>query len=315
MNNIKYYLGFDIGGTKTALSLGEIKDKDINILFRQETPTNSSPNKTLKTLLEKALELRNEYQVSSVGISCGGPLDEKNGIILTTPNLPGWHGFEIVQYIKDYLGLPTKMINDANACALAEYYFGAGKGTQNMIFITCGTGFGAGLILDGKLYAGTNGNAGEIGHVRIDKKGPLAYGKNGSVESYCSGAGITKVAKEMALKQKEIPACVINMGGVDKITTKQLADAAHSGDLFAKKVFSKCGAMLGKTLAILVDLFNPEMIVVGGVYMRSSDLLIRSMKKWLRKEALSESLKVCQVLPAKLSEKIGDYAAISVAML
>ena len=314
MVNMKYYLGFDIGGTKTALSLGQLNGKNLSIVYREEVKTTKDPKDTLNPLIKKAKELKKEYQIESIGISCGGPLDEQKGIILTAPNLPGWHSFYIVDFIKEELGLPAKMMNDANACALAEYHFGAGKGFHNVIFITCGTGFGAGLVLNDQLYSGTNGNAGEIGHVRIDKKGPLAYGKNGCVESFCSGAGITKLAIEMANKEKELPAIINEMGGLDKVTTKKLAEAAHNGDAFAKKVFSRSGKMLGKTLAILVDLFNPERIVIGGVFMRASDLLIRSMKKELKKEALPESLKVCKVVPAKLQEEIGDYAAISVAM-
>ena len=314
MVNMKYYLGFDIGGTKTALSLGQLNGKNLSIVYREEVKTTKDPKETLNPLIKKAKELKKEYQIESIGISCGGPLDEQKGIILTTPNLPGWHSFYIVDFIKEELGLPTKIMNDANACALAEYHFGASKGFHNVIFITCGTGFGAGLVLNDQLYSGTNGNAGEIGHVRIDKKGPLAYGKNGCVESFCSGAGIAKLAIEMANKEKELPFIINEMGGLDKVTTKKLAEAAHNGDAFAKKVFSRSGKMLGKTLAILVDLFNPERIVIGGVYMRASDLLIRSMKKELKKEALPESLKVCKVVPAKLQEEIGDYAAISVAM-
>ncbi len=312
MEEIKYYLGFDIGGTKTALSIGEIKDGNISIIFREEVKTTKDPKETLNPLLNKALELKNEYDFIAAGISCGGPLDEEKGIILTTPNLPGWHNFEIVNFISKTIHIPAKMINDANACALAEYNFGAGKGDKNMIFITMGTGFGAGLILNGQLYSGTNGNAGEIGHVRIKENGPLAYNKKGCVESFCSGAGITKIALEMANKEKEMPKCIVDMGDV---TTKKLAEAAHNGDTFAIKVFNRCGKMLGRTLAVLVDLFNPSKIVIGGVYMRANDLLIKSMKRELKKEALPESLKVCKVVPAKLSENIGDYAAISVAML
>ena len=171
-----------------------------------------------------------------------------------------------------------------------------------------------GLILNNELYRGTNGNAGEVGHIRLTKSGPIGYNKAGSLEGYVSGSGITRLAKIMLEKEKEIPECIIKMGGVDNITTKELANYAHKGDRFAKKVFNKSGKMLGKGLAILIDIINPELIVIGGVFMRSGDLLIPAMKRELKKECLSFSYKACKIVPAKLNENIGDYAAISIAI-
>ena len=309
-----YYLGFDIGGTKTAVSLGKVNNNDINIIFRKEVKTTSNPIETLKPLIKEAKELQKNYVIISAGISCGGPLDSKKGIILCPPSLPGWENFPICKYLKDELNLETYLENDANACAVAEHLFGAGIGVKNMVFITFGTGFGAGLIIDNKLYSGANDNAGEIGHIRLTKKGPIGYNKEGSLEGWASGGGIARLAKMMVSKEKEMPECVINMGGIEKITTKSLAEYAHKGDKFAKKVFRKSGKMLGKGLAILIDIINPELIVIGGVFMRSGDLLIPSMKRELKKECLSYSLKACKVVPAKLSENIGDYAAISIAI-
>ena len=148
-----------------------------------------------------------------------------------------------------------------------------------MIFFTFGTGLGAGLILDGKLYGGSNGNAGEFGHIRLANKGPIGYGKKGSFEGFCSGGGIARLAVETARKQKEIPDCIQKMGGYEKVTTKGLSQAAFAGDRFAKKIFEKSGKMLGKGLSMAIDILNPEKIVLGGVFMRSSELLIPAMKK------------------------------------
>ena len=311
-----YCIGFDIGGTKCAVSLGEIADGNIRVLHRQETPTLDNPLSTLSTLAPFVKEWVKEYGVTQAGISCGGPLDSKKGLIVSTPNLAkGWHGFYIVDYVKKEFGLTSKLQNDANACAVAEWKFGAGKGTKNMVFFTFGTGLGAGLILDGKLYAGTNDNAGEAGHIHLAKKGPVGFGGAGSFEGFCSGGGITRLAKIMASRCKKMPECIEKMGGMDEITTKKLAQAAFDGDKFAKRVFAKSGEMLGKGLSIIVDILNPEKIVIGGVYMRSSALLIPSMKKVLQKDALSESLQVCEIVPAKLSENIGDIAALALASM
>ncbi len=311
---MSYRIGFDIGGTKCAVSLGEVKEGNVCVLKRQETPTLSDPIKTLSTLAPFVKEWVKEYGVTAAGISCGGPLSGEKGLIVSTPNLAkGWHGFYIVEYVKREFGLSARLQNDANACAVAEWRFGAGQGTKNMIFLTFGTGLGAGLILDGKLYAGTNDNAGEAGHIRLAKKGPVGFGKAGSFEGFCSGGGITKLATQMAARCKKIPECIEKMGGMSAITTKQLAEAAFDGDKFAKKVFAKSGEMLGRGLSVIIDILNPEKIVIGGVFMRSAELLIPAMNKVLKQETLGESLQVCAIVPAKLSENIGDIAALSLA--
>lgn len=304
-----YYLGFDIGGTKCAVSVGEVTDGAVKIVERNEVPTSVSPTKTLEALAPFVETYQQQYAISSAGISCGGPLDNQTGEIMTPPNLPGWHHFNIVDYIQNRFHLRAKLENDANACAMAEWRFGAGRYATNMIFLTFGTGMGAGLVLDGKLYSGTNGNAGEVGHIRLSKRGPWGYGKNGSFEGFCSGGGIARLAEQMVKKEKNIPAC---MQG--EVTTKALAQAAFAGDAFARKVFAKSGDMLGGALATLVDILNPQKIVLGGVYMRSAELLIPTMRKRLEKEALRESMSVCEIVKAQLSENIGDYAAIAIAM-
>lgn len=307
-----YYLGLDIGGTKCAVSVGEVEQNDVRILERNEVATTRNPLETLGSLDQYVREYLKKYPVLRVGISCGGPLDSDGGIIVCPPNLPGWENFAVVDYVKNKYGLSARLENDANACAVAEWKFGAGIGAKNMVFLTFGTGLGAGLILNGKLYAGTNGNAGEAGHIRLSRSGPFGYGKNGSFEGFCSGGGIARLAAEMAKKQKNLPDYMQEKNGV---TTKRLAQAAFADDPFAKKVFDRSGKMLGKGLSVLIDILNPEKIVIGGVFMRSGELLVPSMQKEIDREALSCSRKVCQIVPAKLSENIGDIAAISVAVL
>ncbi len=308
-----YYIGLDIGGTKCAASLGKVEGEQIEIMARNEVPTRKSAEETLLALLPFVESYKAQTGAAEAGISCGGPLDCKRGIIVSPPNLPHWHGFPIVEFVKEKFGLEARLQNDANACAVAEWRFGAGRGSQNMIFLTFGTGLGAGLILDGHLYSGTNDNAGEVGHIRLAKRGPIGFGKAGSFEGFCSGGGIARLAKEMALRTKKMPDCIEKMGGMDEITTKKLAEAARSGDRFARRVFAKSGQMLGKGLSILIDILNPEKIVLGGVFMRSADLLIPAMRKEIAKEALALSAEVCEILPAQLSENIGDIAALAIA--
>jgi glucokinase len=185
-----------------------------------------------------------------------------------------------------------------------------------MVFITMGTGLGAGLILNGQLYSGTNDLAGETGHIRLEASGPLGYGKAGSFEGFCSGAGIAaqaRAAAEHALQAGKGPLYCPRVEDLPYITTERVAEAAHQGDPQALEIFTRAGRMLGRGLAVLVDLLNPQRIVVGSIYTRQRDLLEPAMRSSLQSEALPLALSVCQVVPAELGESIGDYAALAVA--
>lgn len=309
----KYYLGLDVGGTKCAVSVGQVCDEELSVTERSEIATTSSPTETLKKLDERIRAYQKQYPLKKIGVSCGGPLDSRRGVILSPPNLRGWENFPIVEYLRNAYALPARLENDANACAVAEWKFGAGQGTKNMVFLTFGTGLGAGLILDGRLYSGTNGNAGEVGHVRLSQSGPLGFGKHGSFEGFCSGGGIARLAADMARKEKTPPHYFKKTDEPGNVTTKDLSGYAFQGDAFAKKVFAKSGKMLSKGLSALIDLLNPERIVLGGVFMRASELLVPTMKKELEKETLADSLEVCKIVPAALRENIGDVAAIAIA--
>ncbi len=308
------YYGIDIGGTKCAVTAANVADGEIAILQKEAFPTpKNDPNGVMERLYLLLSPMLKKYGKGSVGISCGGPLDEERGIVLGPPNLPGWDHVEIVEFFEKRTGSKAKLLNDANASALAEWHFGAGVGCKNMVFMTFGTGLGAGLILNGKLYSGTNGNAGEVGHLRMLSSGPVHYGKKGAWESFCSGSGIADLGKELVRKK---PDCALGkrVKSIDDITAKLIAELAHEGDKDCLGVYRKSGRILGKGIAYLMDILNPEVIVIGGVYMRSHDLLDPTMYEVIKKEALPHTASVCKVLPARLSENIGDYAAISAAM-
>lgn len=310
------YIGLDIGGTKCAATIAKI-GHSIEISDKIVFPTaDLSPQEVIDRFCDFIDDHMKQDKLGGIGISCGGPLDSKNGIVLSPPSLPKWDGIPIVSILRNRYRVPTYLQNDANACAVAEWKFGAGRGTENMIFLTFGTGFGAGLILNGKLYSGTNDNAGEIGHVRLTKDGPLGYFKNGSCEGYCSGSGIARLTKLM-LRQKRYAEASKNLllavGGEENITAKAVAELAKQGDPFCKAVYKKSGEMLGRTISILVDVLNPEKIVIGGVYMRSNELLWPYCERVMKKECLSYSMDVVTVEPAGLGEQVGDFAALAVA--
>ena len=310
-------VGFDIGGTKCAVITAEMEDGNIKLGERRAIPTDRSisPEAMIARLIELADYMVGEGAISSIGISCGGPLDSKKGVIQSPPNLPGWDEIPMVAILKEHFGVPVHLQNDANACAVAEWKFGAGKGTKNMVFLTFGTGLGAGLILDGKLYCGTNDNAGEVGHIRLSEDGPEGYGKTGSFEGFCSGGGLAQLGKtfaEQAMRNGITPSYVNADGG---ITAKAIAEAAFAGDETARKVYKTCGKQLGKGLSIIIDVLNPERIVIGSIFTRAHELLWKYTKEVIDRESLSLSASVCEVVPASLGEQIGDYAAIGVALL
>lgn len=310
--------GFDIGGTKCAVVIGTANPKIGNIEIQKrvqiETPKGIDPY----AVLDRLCECLNEFKdsVKAIGISCGGPLDSKKGIILSPPNLVGWDNVEAVRYVQEKMAVPVAIQNDANACALAEWKFGAGKGYSNLVFYTFGTGFGAGLILDGKLYAGTNDNAGEIGHIRLSEFGPVGYGKSGSVEGFCSGSGIAKIGQDVALEliQQGEKADFCQNGNISEITAKSIADSAEKGDIHALRVYDISAKMLGRTCAMTIDILNPEIIVIGSVFQRSEKLFRKIMDETVKEEALALSASVCKIVPAQLGNSIGDYAALAVAL-
>lgn len=304
------YLGIDIGGTKCAVVLGNEKGEILRKV-RFETMDKDS---TIERLVEITREM-GEFQ--SIGISCGGPLDSKKGVIMSPPNLVGWDNVPICEILRNEFSVPVYLCNDANACALAEWKFGAGKGTQNMVFLTFGTGLGAGLILDGKLYSGTNDMAGEVGHIRLDSFGPVGYGKKGSFEGFCSGGGIAQLGKTLALEKLQMGESTMfckNKDDLESVTAKSIAESALAGDETARKVYEICGKQLGRGLSVLVDILNPERIVIGSIFQRSEHLLRKYMEETLEEESLSLARKVCEIVPASLEENLGDIAALSVAM-
>ena len=307
-------LGYDIGGTKSAVITALYENEEIKILDKKVIPTKGTPYEVIDALNALATEILGGKKPDRIGISCGGPLDSKKGIIMSPPNLPTWDNFPICDIIEDYFGIRPTLQNDANAGAVAEWKFGAGKGFNNVVFMTFGTGLGAGLILDGRLYDGTNGNAGEVGHIRLMDDGPIGFGKNGSFEGFCSGGGLAQLGKMLAEEAKAKGITPLYCKG-DEISAKTIAEAANMGDETANAVYKHCGKMLGKGLSIIIDILNPERIIIGSVFTRSEALLRDVMQEEIDKEALSISADVCKVVPAMLSENIGDYAALGVSLL
>ena len=305
---MKYSIGLDIGGTKCAVSAGVCANGEIRIAAREAFPTAGLHwQEVLAAFEQRIMALRDnmgDFELANIGISCGGPLDSERGVVLSPPNLPGWDEVPVTDHFRKRFDVPVHLQNDANACAWAEYLYGAGRGTRNMVFMTFGTGLGAGLVLNGKLYSGTNDNAGEIGHIRLAPDGPVGYNKAGSAEGFCSGAGIARLAVIRAKEQG------LEIGTPD---TKEIFDRVRAGDPFFNGVFRESAEKLATILSYTIDILNPEVIVLGGVYMRNADLFLPVMEPLIAQEALPLARKVCRIVPAGLGESVGDYAAIAVA--
>lgn len=311
-----YYIGIDIGGTKCRVSLGKETSGEIEIIKKMNTyPTSKfSVEEMLEKLKEDVSVLKENVDIKSIGISCGGPLNSKKGIIMSPPNLIGWDNVPIVEYFSNATGIPTRLCNDANAGALAEWMFGAGKGADSIVFLTFGTGMGAGLILNQRLYEGASDMAGEIGHVRIASHGPVGYGKIGSFEGFCSGGGIAQYAKSKVLEEMQQGKHISWVSDIDNITAKDVGLAANANDKLAIEIMKEIGTYLGKGLSILIDILNPDRIIIGSIYARNERLLSESVHQVINKEALIHAANVCDIRASELGESIGDMAALTVAV-
>lgn len=318
---MKVVAGIDIGGTKCAVSFAKIDGGDIAFLdkVRMETDTECFDNamRAFIRVIREALQAHRQWRLMAIGISCGGPLNAKEGLILSPPNLPKWERADVFTPLKKAFGVPVMIQNDADACALAEWSMGAGKGSRNMIFLTFGTGMGAGLILNNELYSGATGMAGEVGHVRLGDEGPYGYGKYGSFEGFCSGGGIANLGKmraKEAIRSGKPPLFCPDESCLESVSSKSIAEALDAGDELAREIFDTVGSYLGRGLSVLIDILNPEVIVIGSIYGRQRSALDEKMYEALEKEALPGSRKACRIVPASLGEMIGDYAAVSVGI-
>lgn len=317
-------VGVDIGGTKTAVVAGRATAGRLQVVARRAFPTAPDVRpwrETVEVIGAEARALIGNVapgeQAAAAGVSCGGPLDSRAGVLLSPPNLPGWDRVPIVAELRKALGCSVFLQNDANACALAEWRYGAGQGARNMVFLTFGTGMGAGLILDGRLYEGTSDLAGEVGHVRLAEDGPEGYGKKGSFEGLCSGGGIARLAQAEAAKAlaagRRVSFCK-GPDGLGSVTAKSVGDAAETGDPLALDVLATTGRSLGRGCAMLIDILNPQRIVIGSIFIRCRKFLAPAMEAEIAREALPGSARVCEVVPAALGESIGDHACLSVAV-
>jgi glucokinase len=304
-------LGLDIGGTKTAFVEGT---RDGEIVQRIEMPTHAAmpfaeifPEmiRHLETLIANAGHAGREPVALSVSI--GGPLRIQEGFLINPPHLPGWHNLPLKARLNEvFPHIPVFIEHDGNAGALAEFRFGVGKGRTNLehlIFLTFGTGIGAGFIVNGKILRGATDTAGEVGHWRLADDGPLGFGKHGSWESFASGAGLIELAAQMHPARWSA-----------KSPIASLVQAMVDNDRDALQVAEAAGHWMGRGLALLIDALNPQVIVFGSLGVVLGERIFATARKVIAAEALPQAAAACELLPSALGKQIGDIAALMAAL-
>jgi glucokinase len=260
------FVGVDIGGTKVAAGLVD-REGGISAQLRVPMIANSSAEKGLDAVLSAIAQVTRQgtTSIEGIGICAPGPLDPHTGVILNPPNLPCWRNFPLAEAVERLQSVPVKVDNDANAAALAETRWGAARGYQNVFYATIGTGIGTGIVLGGKIYHGRTGSAGEGGHVSIDYRGPICRcGKPGCIEVLASGTAIVeRVRQELGRGQRS---SILELAGGNPaaITGEMVAKAWQSEDALAKRILAESAQMLALWLSNIIDLFDPEVIVIGG---------------------------------------------------
>jgi len=318
-SNKDLFLGIDLGGTKIIAGLVERSGRILAKEYR-ETQAAQGPASVFDRLIEAtttvlASQSIDLSEVNAIGVAAAGPIDAASGTVTAPPNLPGWHDVPLARLIQNRVSLPTYLENDAAAAALAEFTFGAGRGCQHMIYVTASTGIGGGFVLNGRLYQGAAGAAGEIGHMTLLPNGPLCgCGNRGCLEALASGTAIARDARERV--SRGVPTLIAELvnGDLTKISAKVVAQAADEGDIEAQEILQEAMEYLGVGVANLVNLFNPEIIVIGGGLTNMGERLFDTVRRVIDRRAFPISAHTVEVRPAQLGSDVGLLGAAAVAM-
>ena len=303
-----------MGGTKMVAAVVS-HDGDIIARDYQLTQASEGPQPVITRIgsmmdsLFASVELV-PAELSGIGVACAGAIDMTAGLVTMSPNLPGWHNIPLRDIIRDRYGVNTFLINDASAAALGEKHFGAGRGVKDLIYITVSTGIGGGIIIDDKLYYGARGGTGEIGHMSIDINGPRCRcGNNGCLEVLASGTAVANEAKRRIRTGEKTVLTEITEGNMDSITAEQVGIAAGRQDTLASDIISKAAFYLGIGFTNLVNIFNPEMIIVGGGMARLGDLLLEPVRRAVQEHAFRLSAESVRIVTAELGDNAGVLGA------
>ena len=294
------FAGWDVGGTKSSAVVGNAKGE---VLARSSWPsrTEQGPKAMLGEFLTQLAPLKKQFGAfASAGVSIGGPLDSRRGIILSPPHLPGWDNLPLRDILSSELQIPVIVEHDAAACLLAEHYWGNAVGKTHAAYITAGTGCGAGILVDGRILRGPSGQSPEIGHIRVAEDGPLLFGKAGCVESFCSGTGIALLAPQLFPDRFSQP-----------VPVRELAALAGSGDVPAREVLLSAARWMGRTCAMLTDIFSLDVIIVGSLARYLPGWWLDAVRAEFSREVLPHNGAHTQIVAPALGDRLQDLSAIA----
>ncbi|MFC2043610.1 ROK family protein [Chloroflexota bacterium] len=312
-------LGVDLGGSKilTAVinSRGNILSRDYRM-----TPANEGVEMVIREIINSAACSAEQAGVSvpqleAIGLGVPGVSNPESGVVFTSPHLNGWYDVPVRDIVERESGRKTFLINDANAAALGELYFGAARGVRNFVYITVSTGIGGGIVINGELYSGAIGTAGEVGHMTIEANGPQCNcGNRGCWETLASGSALARVAKQQ-IKEKAMTSILdYAYGDIEKVTAQVIQTAAEHGDALANDLITQTGYYLGIGLANLINIFNPELIVIGGGLSNMSDLLFPPALQAVSQRAFGEAYRLARFSTAELGGDSGVLGAATFAL-
>jgi glucokinase len=309
----KFVIGIDLGGTKIS---GALSDLDGKVLSMETIPTNAHEGDAavlnrIISVIDKVIETsgKNVEDVRAIGIGSPGPLDSKKGIIIETPNLP-FKNFDLVKPIAGRYNIPTYLENDANAATIGEYTFGAGKGMQNMVYITVSTGIGGGAIINGRIYRGSSSNALEVGHTTLMLDGPTCgCGNRGCAEALASGTAIGRQGREAVEAGKKT-----SLSEYTTVTSYEVFKEAEKGDAVASEILDISLTYLGICVANVINSFDPEIVVIGGGVSKAGNIVFDKVKEVVQNRALNPMRNLCKIVPAGLGTDAGVIGAVALAV-
>jgi len=313
----KYIIGMDVGGTKLATVVADGKGQ---ILQKVRQPTEAEKGSEyvinkLFGMIHETLRLANLKldDVIGIGVSFGGETDTKKGLVY--PHLPGWEAYPMKDRIESEFNLPAIIENDANAGALAEWMFGAGRGYNYVVYMTMGTGIGGGIIANGQIYHGANDSAGEVGHQILLPDGPpCRCGKRGCLEALCSGPGIARRAQEAVCQEPNTLILELAGGDLDAVKAEFVVAAAKQNDPLANCLIEETGFYLGWGITNLANIINPEVVTIGTIAVAAGDILLNPIRETVKKLAVRRVAEVVKIMPAQLGDLVGDLAAVALVI-
>jgi glucokinase len=309
---VRYIVGVDVGGTNIVVGTVAEDGSEIVGVVSEPTLPEQGPNAVVERIVKLTRASMAEAKgkkIAGVGIGSPGPLNTKTGVVLLTPNL-GWTNMPLRDRVAQALGLPAALDNDANCAIFGEWWQGAARGVKHVVGLTIGTGIGGGIVLDGKIYHGASDVAGELGHMTIEANGRRCKcGNDGCLEAYASGPNIAARAVEGIETGAESSLPQYVRGDLSKITAQVVYEAAHDGDLYALEVVRDTAKLLGAGVANIINIFNPEVVVICGGVTLAGDKLFVPLISEVKRRAFKPAVDVCRILPGALPGTAGVYGA------